>query len=84
MSQNNPSTIYAGLDVAKDSLALDFQGRAHALSNDAKGHARLLALLGKAENVHVVIEATGAGALSAAEGAASRAPSPRCTRRGSP
>lgn len=59
MSQHNPTIIYAGLDVAKDSLALDFQGRAHALPNDAKGHARLLALLGKAENVHVVLEATG-------------------------
>jgi transposase len=59
MSQNNPSIIYAGLDVAKDSLALDFQGRTHALTNDAKGHTRLLALLGKAQNVHVVLEATG-------------------------
>ena len=59
MSQNNQSTLSAGLDVAKDSLALDFQGRAHALSKDAKGHTRLLALLGKAENVHVILEATG-------------------------
>ena len=59
MSQNNQSTSYAGLDVAKDSLALDFQGGAHALSNDAKGHARLVRLLRAGPNVHVVIEATG-------------------------
>lgn len=59
MSQNNPPTIHAGLDVAKDSLALDFQGRAYTLANDAKGHARLLRLLGAAQNVHVVLEATG-------------------------
>lgn len=59
MSQNNPPTLHAGLDVAKDSLALDFQGRAYALSNDAKGHARLLRLLSPGQNVHVVLEATG-------------------------
>jgi len=59
MSQNNIPILYAGLDVAKDSLALDFQGRSHALPNDAKGHARLLRLLGAAQNVHIVLEATG-------------------------
>ena len=58
MSENNP-TIYAGLDVAKDSLALDFQGRAYPLTNDAKGHARLVRLLGAADKIHVVLEATG-------------------------
>ena len=56
---NNSPTIYAGLDVARDSLALDFQGRAYALTNDAKGHARLVRILGAAQNVHVVLEATG-------------------------
>ena len=56
---NNHPTVYTGLDVAKDSLALDFQGRAYALSNDAKGHARLLRILSAAPNVHVVLEATG-------------------------
>lgn len=59
MSQNNQPIIYVGLDVAKDSLALDFQGSAHALANDAKGHARLLRILAGAQNVHVVLEATG-------------------------
>ncbi|MEO8351431.1 MAG: transposase [Chthoniobacteraceae bacterium] len=52
-------SIYAGLDVAKDSLALDFQGAAHTLPNDAKGQARLVRLLGALEKVHVVLEATG-------------------------
>lgn len=73
MSQNNIHTvIYAGLDVAKDSLALDFQGAAYALANDAKGYARLLRLLGAAAGVHVVVEATGGyeqGAVRALHGA---------------
>lgn len=59
MSQTNPTTIHAGLDVAKDSLALDFQGRSHDLSNDARGHAKLLRVLRREANVHVVLEATG-------------------------
>lgn len=60
MSQNNNIiTIYAGLDVAKDSLALDFQGRSFALPNDARGHARLLRILSAAQNVQVILEATG-------------------------
>lgn len=59
MSQNNPSIIYAGLDVAKDSLVLDFQGRTHTLSNDPGGHAKLVGLLAVVANLHVVLEATG-------------------------
>jgi transposase len=59
MSQNNQPIIYVGLDVAKDSLALDCQGTAHALANEAKGHARLVRLLSATPNVHVVLEATG-------------------------
>lgn len=58
MSQNN-NTIYAGLDIAKDSLALDFQGRTTDFSNDARGHSRLVRIFKKAQNVHVVLEATG-------------------------
>jgi transposase len=72
MSENNPSIIYAGLDVAKDSLALDFQGRLHDLSNDAKGHARLLRILGGVLQVQVILEATGGyeqGAVRALHGA---------------
>ncbi len=59
MSQINPLIIHAGLDVAKDSLALDFQDRAHTLSNDATGHARLIRILRAGPSVHVVLEATG-------------------------
>jgi len=58
MSQNNP-TIYAGLDVAKDSLALEFQGRTYTLNNDPRGHARLVRILGGQPKVHVILEATG-------------------------
>jgi transposase len=59
MSQNNHPIIHAGLDVAKESLVLDFQGRTHTLVNDAKGHAALVRLLGAVPHVHVVLEATG-------------------------
>lgn len=64
MSQNNSTTLYAGLDVAKATLQLSLHGAGHALDNDAKGHRRLIALLRAAqrddiERVHVVLEATG-------------------------
>jgi transposase len=60
MSQNNLPTVYAGVDVAKASLAFHFQGRSYCLANDPKGIARLLCILGKASSpVHVVLEATG-------------------------
>jgi transposase len=59
MSQNNHSIIYAGLDVAKDSLVLDFQGRTHTLPNNPQGQASLVRLLGTRPNIHVVLEATG-------------------------
>jgi transposase len=59
MSQNNISLFYAGLDVAKESLALHFQGRAYCLTNNAKGCARLLSIVGKSPNVQVIVEATG-------------------------
>jgi len=59
MSQN-PSIIYVGLDVAKDSFVVDWLGRRHTFSNDARGHSRLLRLLAKASGpVHVILEATG-------------------------
>ena len=59
MSQNNPSILHVGLDVAKDSLQLDLAGQSHALANDAKGHAQLLKLLRPQPGAHVVCEATG-------------------------
>ena len=59
MSQNNPSILYAGLDMAKASLALHLAGQSHALSNDPKGHAQLRKLLRAQSGVQVICEATG-------------------------
>jgi len=62
MSMNTTSTIYAGIDVAKDSLALDFSTHACCLPNNPKGIARLLRLLASSppgHQVHVVLEASG-------------------------
>jgi transposase len=59
MSQNNTPILYVGLDVAKSSLQLDLAGQSHDLTNDAKGHARLLKLLRAHPGVQVVCEATG-------------------------
>jgi transposase len=61
MSQNNSSTIYAGLDIAKASLQLHLSGQSHALENNPKGLARMLRLLRHADHseVQVVCEATG-------------------------
>jgi len=59
MSQNNLPILYVGLDIAKLSLELHLAGKSHPLSNDAKGHARLLKLLPADAMAHVVCEATG-------------------------
>lgn len=59
MSQNNPSILYVGLDVAKSSLQLDLAGQPHPLTNDTKGHAQLLKLLQDHPGAHIVCEATG-------------------------
>jgi transposase len=59
MSQNNPPILYVGLDVAKSTLQLDLAGKSHALTNDAKGHARLLKLLRDQPRAHLICEATG-------------------------
>jgi len=59
MSQNNSIILYVGLDVAKSSLQLHLQGRFFLLTNDPKGHAKLLKLLRPHPQVHVVCEATG-------------------------
>jgi transposase len=59
MSQNHP-ILYIGLDVAKRSFVVHCQERCQELSNDARGHGRLLRLLAKVPGtVHVVLEATG-------------------------
>jgi len=59
MSQNNTSILYVGLDVAKDSLALELAGSSHPLANDKKGHARLLKLLRAHPTAQIVCEASG-------------------------
>lgn len=59
MSQNNTLILHAGLDIAKLSLQLHLAGRFHSLSNDAKGHAKLLKLLRDHPQAHVICEATG-------------------------
>lgn len=59
MSQNNPSILYVGLDVAKVSLQLDLAGQSHALTNDAPGHAQLLQLLRAHPTAQIICEATG-------------------------
>ena len=78
MSQNNLTTLYAGIDIAKATLQLSIGSASHSLANDLKGHARILKLLAAAEaarpgsQVHVILEATGGyeaalcGALHAA------------------
>lgn len=55
----NPATVYAGLDIAKASLQLHFQGRQYALANSAQGHEKLIGLLQSCPEVQVVCEATG-------------------------
>jgi transposase len=59
MSQNNTAILHVGLDVAKSSLQLEVTGKSQPLTNDAKGHARLLKLLRTHPRAHVVCEATG-------------------------
>src|SRR5689334_2778613 len=62
MSQTNvtKATIYVGVDVAKQSLALAGLGSCRELANQAQGHRRLLSLLGKSSApVHVIVEASG-------------------------
>ena len=59
MSQNNAPILYFGLDVAKSSLQLDLAGTPHTLTNDAKGHAKLVKLLTTHPGGHLLCEATG-------------------------
>jgi transposase len=59
MSQNNISILYAGVDIAKQSLQLDWDGQSHQLTNDPKGFAKLHKLLGPPGHCQVIMEATG-------------------------
>jgi transposase len=80
MSQTNFTILYVGIDVAKATLQVRLGGASHNLPNEAKGHARILKLLARAEaaqpgrKVHVILEATGGyeAALCAALHAAGR------------
>ena len=60
MSQNNPSIIYAGLDIHKATLQLHLQNKGLELPNTKAGHARLLKLLQAAgQPVQLLCEASG-------------------------
>jgi len=65
MSQNNPSTLYLGIDVAKDSLEPDplRLPKLGTLPNSPQGFRRLLktlqALATPTQTPHIVLEATG-------------------------
>jgi len=53
------TTIYAGLDIAKQNLQLHLQDRIHDLPNTTAGHRRLLKLLRAYPAIQIVCEATG-------------------------
>lgn len=53
------TTIYAGLDIAKQNLQLHLAGRIHDLPNSPAGHRQLLKLLQGYPTIQVVCEATG-------------------------
>ena len=55
----NIAPVYAGLDIAKASLQLHFQGKSYDLANSVGGHHQLLKRLAAIPGVHVVCEATG-------------------------
>jgi transposase len=59
MSQTNTTTLFAGLDIAKSSLQLHLAGQFHQLTNNPKGHQRLLKLLRLHRSVHLILEASG-------------------------
>jgi transposase len=59
MSQNISSIIYAGLDVAKASLALCLQGTCHSIKNNPAGYRAMLKLFQPFAHLCVVCEATG-------------------------
>lgn len=53
------TTIYVGLDIAKQNLQLHLEGRIHDLPNSPTGHRQLLKLLKAHPAIQVVCEATG-------------------------
>lgn len=55
----NPTTVYAGLDFAKATFQLDLQGKSSNQPNSVKGSSALLKQLSAVPAVHVICEATG-------------------------
>lgn len=58
MNQKQPP-VYAGLDIAKDSLQLHLQSKSYDLPNTPAGHAQLLRRLSDIPLLQVICEATG-------------------------
>ena len=56
---DKPTSVYAGLDIAKASLQLHLQSKSYDLPNTTEGHAQLLQRLAAIPGVHVICEATG-------------------------
>ena len=54
-----PSSVHAGLDIAKASLQLHLQSKSYDLPNNTGGHAQLTKRLAAIPGVHIVCEATG-------------------------
>ncbi|MFN7139897.1 MAG: IS110 family transposase [Limisphaerales bacterium] len=52
-------SVYAGLDIAKNSLELHLKSKFYQIPNNAKGHAQLLRHLDGVGSVQVICEATG-------------------------
>jgi transposase len=72
MNEKSP-TVYAGVDVAKATLQLHFQGHQCCLDNTPKGCAQLLQLVQTLDPVQLICEATGGyekGLLTACHAAA--------------
>jgi transposase len=54
-----PSSVHAGLDIAKASLQLHLQSKSYDLPNTTEGHAQLSKRLAAIPGVHIICEATG-------------------------
>jgi transposase len=54
-----PSTVYAGLDIAKATLQLHLQNVQHVLANNPEGHTALRKKIRAVPGVQIVCEATG-------------------------
>lgn len=57
--KKNTAPVYVGMDVAKATLQVHFQGRQIQFDNAPAGHTQLCKKLGSLATAHVVCEATG-------------------------